>query len=685
MKEGENKEIIVDNQVNDASIWCRGLVDSNTFNVATNSVEVIAATDTPCMAIDPSDGSLFVQMLSFDPSHVRMARIQTGGPVLDNHDSKGSVQNQLGVAENARLDGNKIVASLRYSKRAALVPFVNDVKDGIVRGISTRFRVYLYRDITQPTDQYRNLLAIDWEPIEISHTQIPEDFKSTIRLMGDVVIPALVEAEVEVVAEAAAEAAAEAVPMPGEETERSINKIETKIKMEETEAEKTTRLANEAAARTIVVNEERTRSMGIISAAKSVNVEPEFAEEHITAGTALDTFRSLLIDKIALAQTEQIRPVAGAGVKVGADKDAAARLLGFEEAITIRSFGIETLDGKAPKTEYGKKIANGGRRPTLADHGAMSLEANGVDTSSMNEGQIFSRAMATGDFPISLANVMNKNLRKRQEMAAPVWKKFAKKIGAKDFKAIFDVQLDGNTVPGPLTEKGEYPNVSFKEAGDSFKLGTDGLTFALTRQLFINDDLGAFEKFAPLVSDGFTVNQTNKVYGALFGTDGLGRVLGEDGIKVFDAAHKNLAASGSVMSLAAFTAAKTKMRRQTTLAGRIISGNIPKFLVIPPELEILAAQLINSTITPNTTAGANPFYGQFEILVEDFFTNTSRWLLVADPARMESVKYATLDGQEGIFTEQWWDHGKDCWKMKSRQDFAATVEEFRGLYQNPGA
>jgi hypothetical protein len=678
MEPGENKEVIVDNNATESLVWCRALIDNTTFNVETNSVDVIAATDTPCLAIDPSDGSLFNQILSFDPSHVRMARIQAGGPVLDNHNSKGSIRDiQLGVVENARIEGGKLLASLRFSKRPDLVPFVNDVKDGIIKGISTRFRVYLYRDITLPTDTHRTLLAIDWEPIEISATPIPEDFKSTIRLMGDIEDVVTVENTEEIIV--------------ASETERSlIDKSKTIIiKMEETEAEKAIRLDAEKAGRTIVVNEERVRSLAIIEAANSVGLEPEFATEHVKLGTTLDTFRSLVINKVAEKQKEtDLNPHNVAAIKVGADKTKEGRVLALEEAITIRSFGVETLGKDGPKTEYGKRVANGGRAPRLSDFGVFSLETSGVDASRFDEGEIFARSMATGDFPITLANVMNKNLRQRYQQAEPQWKKFAKKVTAKDFKKIFSVQVDGNQLPGKLTEKGEYPNVSFKEAGDSFALDTYGLTFSMSRQLFINDDLGAFEKFAPLVSDGFIYNQTQLVYNALLGAggSGLGRVIGEDNKTLFHAAHNNLVAvgAGGPPSIAAFTAAQIAMRRQKTLSGRIMNANKPKFLVVPPELEVAAKTILHGIIVANQVSNVNTFTGQYDILVEDFFTNTTAWLLVADPGRVESVKYATLDGQEGIFTEQWWEPGKDCWKMKSRNDFSATAEEFRGVYQNAG-
>jgi hypothetical protein len=703
-------------------LWCRAMLDTNTFSVADNSVEVIWASDTPCLVFD-NDGNPFYQVLSFNPTHVRMARLESGAPVLDNHKRDGSItEDQLGVVENARLMDDHGRARLRFSTRPAIADFVKDVKEGIIKGISAGFRVLQYRNITNDGDRYPTLLAIDWEPFEISPVAVQEDYKCHVRSMAVTAQLNIInknnnknmtETEAEKAQRLIAEEAARNTFVTEErtrslgiigvarlaglepsfaethitagtalETFRSLaNNEKARIEKPETAAEKAIREAAELLGRTTHVADERTRSLAILSDVAKAGLTAEFAEKHITDGTPLDTFRALVITEFANKQENMINGNGGR-VAIGADKAAAGRLLGLEEALTIRSFGASALGEGGPKTEYGKN-ATGGRRVTLADHGAFALEAIGVDIRSMSEGDIFTRAMATGDFPIALSNVMNKNLRQRYQQATPQWQRFAKKVSAKDFKKIFGVQVDGNMQPAKINEKGEYPNVSFKEAGDSFQLATYGLTMGITRQMFINDDLGAFEDFAPLVSDGFIYNQTKIVYDALLGANGLGRTIGEDSETVFHADHKNLAAVGSVMSLNSLNAAKVAMRRQLTLAKRKMNNNIPAFLVIPPELEVLAMQLIHSTITPNTTSGTNPLKGFAEILVEDFFDNTTRWLLVSD--KVESVKFATLDGQEGIFTEQWWEPGKDTWKMKARNDFDATVEEFRGLYNNPGA
>jgi hypothetical protein len=672
-------------------------LDTGTFNVDDNSVSVVFATETPVLTRDWETGELFNEVLSMDPAHVRSQRLDAGLPVLDNHKKYGSVKKQLGSSRDGVIDKAKKVAraTLFLSKRKSLKGFCGDVRDGLIKNISAGYKVYLYRDISKAGDKIRTLLAIDWEPTEISFTQVQADYKSSVRAFTMLELAEGVRADGSISEPAAVEGAGEKVIEPsgveapvseGEQSEENLNHTRS-INMVETEEQKQVRLAAEDKVRKDAVVADRQRSADIREAGRAAKWDDATIEGHISDDEmTADKVRALVVKELHKVQEggPVTIPVSGV-VTAGERNEREANIKAFEEAIMVRSFGVSSLGKQGPQTEYGKRAANG-RRISLMDHAVRAIRATGENPDMWSEHEVFTRSMSTGDFPKALENVMNKTLRQRYESYSPVWQKFAKKISAKDFKAINSVQVDGDTKFGKLTEKGEYPYVKFTEAADNFSLDTYGLTTGVTRQMFINDDLGAFENFAPFFYDGMLDNQTTLVYAALIGDDGLGRTLKEDNVKLFNAAkHNNLDSVGAAMSIESFKVAVTNMRRQKTLAGRRMMQNRPRFLVIPPELEQLAYQLINATIVPNTTSEANPFKGQFEILIEDFFEDPEAWFLIADPARVESVKYATLDGQEGIFTEQWWDPKTDSWQIKARNDFSATVEEFRGVYKNVGA
>jgi HK97 family phage major capsid protein len=147
------------------------------------SFEVVFGTDTDnVMRYDWSRDEVFVEVLDFSPSSVRMQRFEQGVvPILDNHDRMGGVRAQLGIAENARLEGNKGLATIRFSNRADVDGIVQDVRDGIIRGISVGYKVNTYKRDGKTADGMPIRRAVDWEPLEISLAPVPADGESRVR------------------------------------------------------------------------------------------------------------------------------------------------------------------------------------------------------------------------------------------------------------------------------------------------------------------------------------------------------------------------------------------------------------------------------------------------------------------------------------------------------------------------
>jgi phage head maturation protease len=169
-------------------LYTRAYFDPATINKEKRTVEVVFATDKPIRMQRWYIENSFDEILSMDAGNVRLERMNSGAPLLDNHDKYSSViKSQFGVVEKAWTSNGEARAVVRYSKRADVEPVWQDVQDGILKGISCGYRVYEYL-ITEKdgeVDQYR---AIDWEPFEISHTQVPADFTSGIRSDGDRIV-----------------------------------------------------------------------------------------------------------------------------------------------------------------------------------------------------------------------------------------------------------------------------------------------------------------------------------------------------------------------------------------------------------------------------------------------------------------------------------------------------------------
>lgn len=113
----------------------------------------------------------WVEVLSHDPASVRLARINDGGALLDNHNWSA----QRGVVEKAWIDSDrKGRALVRFSRSAAAEELFQDVQDRIKRHVSVGYLIHGIK-LTEERDNVDVYTATDWEPYEISIVSVPAD------------------------------------------------------------------------------------------------------------------------------------------------------------------------------------------------------------------------------------------------------------------------------------------------------------------------------------------------------------------------------------------------------------------------------------------------------------------------------------------------------------------------------
>lgn len=180
-KESQKREIVIPQM--------RAHFSPNTINEEDRTVEVVFGSENPTRMRTWEYG-LILETLSFDPKHVRLDRLNSGAPLLDNHDAYGSVADiVVGVVERAWTKEKKGHAKVRFGKGEKATKILEMVRDGVLRNISVGYRVNKY-EVTRAIekgelDQYR---AIDWEPHEISLVAIPADDSAKVRSLQAVEI-----------------------------------------------------------------------------------------------------------------------------------------------------------------------------------------------------------------------------------------------------------------------------------------------------------------------------------------------------------------------------------------------------------------------------------------------------------------------------------------------------------------
>jgi len=143
------------------------------------TVELSISSDAP---IDHWFGRI---ILDHSASSVRLDRMRAGAPLLLNH----SVDQQIGVLENARLDEGKLRATARFSRSTLATEIFQDIKDGIRRNTSAGFILHEL-DLEQKSDKGPNTYrSKDWEPLEASIAAVPRDISvgvgRSLRAEGD--------------------------------------------------------------------------------------------------------------------------------------------------------------------------------------------------------------------------------------------------------------------------------------------------------------------------------------------------------------------------------------------------------------------------------------------------------------------------------------------------------------------
>lgn len=254
-------------------------------------------------------------------------------------------------------------------------------------------------------------------------------------------------------------------------------------------------------------------------------------------------------------------------------------------------------------------------------------------------------------------------------------KSIARQTSVRDFRTKTTARLSGFSDLERVNEHGEFKSGTFTEGSEGYKITTFGKIFGMTRQMLVNDDLGAFAD----------VSRELGLSAARLEAEVLANLVNSnpamsDGKAVFHADHKNLGA-GAALSEASLSAARLAMAKQVGLAGELIDVT-PAFLVVAPELQT-AAEKILAAIQPANSESVNPFAGKLQLVVDRRLT-ASAWYLVASPGLVPSLEFAYLEGAAGPQFETELGFDVDGLRIKVRVDFGAGWTDHRGWYKNPG-
>ena len=407
---------------------------------------------------------------------------------------------------------------------------------------------------------------------------------------------------------------------------------------------------------------ERERVSTITSLCRDFEVDG--VDEFIKSGKSVAEVREVVMDVLR----ERNKPVI---TKVG-EADSDKFRMAMQDALMM-SAGIPVTN-PAPG-------ANELRSMSLMELARESLVREGLTANYADRLELAREAInSTSTFPIALSNVANKSLVQGYETAPATFDAWTGKGSNRDFKPAKRILLSETAELKLVPEGGQFKDSKLEEAGNDVRVFTYGRTFSLTRQAIINDDLGVFKDIASKFGRSAKDTINSMVYGLLTGNTVL-----SDGKALFGTNRGNLAAAGAELSVASLSAGVAAMRRQKHIGENRNLNIAPTYLIIPPELEALAYQLVKSTADPARNNDTdNPFSGRFTIVVDAALTDPHAWYLAARPTDVQTIEVTYLNGVETPRLESQTGFKVDGIEYKVAMDCNATALDFRGLYKNPG-
>lgn len=699
------------------------------------TVEVVWSSGARVPRRDRMTGEAYEEVLSLDPEHVDLSRLNGGAPLLDTHGA-WSLDGVIGVVERAWIEEQEAgtaesrtgkqktpvgKALVRFSERDDVEPVWRDVRAGIIRNVSVGYSVRAY-EITETCEvggeesKIPVWRAVDWTPAELSAVPIGADpdagFRSadldprpcrlitradgpnpqSLSLEGENTMehqdtpeaePTLEERRPDSDSDADADAVSEEAPVLDQRSETAAEaEPEQRAAADAADGKKAAAKAGagpKAKADTDAraeaqraVAEERSRAAGIYETARKLGVEQSVAEGLVERGMPLDEARKSLID--AVAEGDERTETRSQTTLGGMDERQARH--GAVEAALLHRFDPGRFDLPEPAREW--------RGYSLLELARAFLETDGTRVRGLSRDEIATRALhSTSDFPDILAAVTNKTLRDAYQAAPRTFPAIARRASAGDFKDIRRLQLGEAPQLEKVAENGEFKRGTMGEGKESYRVETYGKVIGITRQVIINDDLDAFTRVPSLFGTSAATLESDVVWGIITANPAMG-----DTKALFHASHKNLTGAGTALDVVTLGTARASMAKQVGLDGKTILNIRPAYLVVPSTLELTAEQIIAQNLVPAKSGDVVPqSIRSLAVIAEprlDPESGAVPWYLFASPAQIDTIEYAYLEGQEGVYIETRMGFDVDGIEVKARLDFGAKAIDWRGIYKNPG-
>jgi len=654
----------------------RAAVQPSTYNSEARTIEVVVSTGARVLR---GWHQRYYEELAISADAVRMDRLNSGAPVLNTHDSwdLGSI---LGVVERAWLDKGEIRASIRFSERDDVAPYIRDVASGVIRNISVGYTVHRFEQVSGGSDEIPVYRAVDWEPYEVSLVPIPADAGAGVRSADASAGPT--NPCIFVSTRAAGGAQHEAIAMAKTTDTAATNQNEAATDQIQETRTNPAPAAPSAPAPT-------NQAAEILRACRAAGLDLKAAEDFVDRGLDINAVRAEIIAGLEKRQTETANTSSVNRVEITGDA-RDKRIESQRNWLLEKAAVTDTIT----KAKLGDNFTSQHRGMSLVDLARESLEASGVNTRGMRPIEIASRAFqvragmnTTSDFAVLLESTMHKVLLGAFRITADTWTRFCAIGSLSDFRPHNRYRMGTLGTLDALNEHGEFKQKQIPDGAKESLIGsTKGNIIGITREAIVDDDMGAFNKLAMMFGRAAKLTVESDVYALLALNSELGPAL-KDGKTLFHADHKNIG-TGSALSVDGLDADRVLMGSQTDLSGNEYLDLRPAVLLVPIGLGGNARVINAATYDPDTAnklQKPNKVSSLFRDIVDTARLTGTRRYLFADPNEAPVIEVAFLDGQREpqLAAEEGFDYNGARWRV--RYEYGVGAVGYEGAVTNAGA
>jgi len=305
-----------------------------------------------------------------------------------------------------------------------------------------------------------------------------------------------------------------------------------------------------------------------------------------------------------------------------------------------------------------------------------AARANGYTGGSRINAGNLREILAAGFATHSIANVLaatyGKFLLQGYNAVESTWDMIASIRSVSDYKAVTGVRLNGGFDFEDVGATGELKSADASDETRTIRAKLTGRMSSISMVDIVNDDLGALTQVPARLGRGAAI-KLNRDFWTEFQSSNASFYRAET------------AAAGNALSISSLRTATASYRKLTDPDGNPL-GITPTMLLVPPELEITAAELMSGSLLitgENTTrTNVNVLAGRYQVVPSSYLTTGTTWWLVANPAELPCMEDAFLNGNR-LPTVQQADADFNQLGIQVRGHFSYGVAkaEARGAYR----